>query len=147
MTVSLLSEHPAFADTVAHRGWHAWWTESGKPLSAYRAHLDPMVEGAGIPFALVAHDGDAYRGSVLVIPSDLDARPQYSPWIAALWVEPAHRRQGHATRLLQAARARAAERGHPNACLAATADKAPFYLARGFQRIERDVDGLDLFRT
>jgi N-acetylglutamate synthase-like GNAT family acetyltransferase len=67
--------------------------------------------------------------------------------MAALWVEPAHRRQGHAGRLLDAAHVRAAALGYPTSYLCALPEMAPFYLARGFQRIERDVDGLDLFRT
>ena len=146
MTITLLRECPGFADTIADRGWHAWWTDSGVTLADYRAHLDPMM-GSGLPFALVAHDGPAYQGSVLVIENDLDARPQYAPLIAALWVEPQHRRQGHASRLIEAGRPESARLGHPTCYLCATPDNAPFYLARGFARIEEGVEGLDVFRV
>jgi GNAT superfamily N-acetyltransferase len=145
MRISDLREVPAFADTVADRGWHAWWTGSGVTLADYRAHLDPMVARGGLPFALVAHDGAAYLGSVLLIENDLDARPGYAPWIAALWVDPAQRRQGVAAALIAAARAGAARLGHATCFLCATPDLAPFYLARGFRRIEEDVGGLDIF--
>jgi hypothetical protein len=57
MRLSRLREHPEFADIVAERGWTAWWTESGVPLRAYRASLEPMMSGAGISFALVAREG------------------------------------------------------------------------------------------
>ena len=146
MQISSLRQRPDFADTVADRGWHAWWTESGVPLADYRAHLDPMLAGGGIPFGLVAHDGPAYAGSVLVIESDLDARPRLAPWIAALWVEPERRRQGVAARLIRAAREEAGRLGRPFCHLCATPDRTPFYLAQGFERIEAGVEGLDLFR-
>lgn len=145
MLISDLRDRPGFADTIADRAWHAWWTESGVPLADYRAHLDPMMEGDGVPFALVAHEGDAYVGSVLVIENDLEARPQYAPWIAALWVEPEQRRQGVAVQLIDAARAEAARLGWQACYLCATPDNSPYYLARGFRQLEADVAGLNVF--
>jgi predicted N-acetyltransferase YhbS len=145
MQISTLRDRPAFADVIADRAWHAWWTESGKPLSDDRAHLDPMIQHHGLPFALVAHEGDAYLGSVLVIESDLEARPHLTPWIAALWVEPDRRRQGIGARLVEAARAAAAALGQATCHLAAVPDRGPYYLRLGFRRIETGVDGLDLF--
>lgn len=84
MIVSTLRERPEFADILADRAWHAWWAESDVTLAADRAHLDPMLAGGGVPFGLVAREGETYLGSVLVIDSDLDLRPQLTPWIAAL---------------------------------------------------------------
>lgn len=145
MEISPLRDRPEFADTLADRAWRAWWTESGLSLASYQAHLEPMMTGHGIPLALVAHEGGTYLGSVLLIENDLEARPQYAPWIAALWVEPERRRQGMAARLMDAARAEAGRLGHAACYLCATPDKAPYYLARGFRRIEADVDALDVF--
>jgi GNAT superfamily N-acetyltransferase len=145
VNISNLRHYPHFADIVADRGWHAWWTESGVPLQHYRAHLDPMLTGEGIPFCLVGHQGAEYLGSVLVIENDLDARPHYAPWIAALWVEPQWRRQGLAAGLIAAARAEAARLGRQTCYLCAEPDKSPYYLARGFSQIESDIDGLDIF--
>jgi GNAT superfamily N-acetyltransferase len=145
MEISNLKSHPRFADTVADRGWHAWWTESGVPLEHYRAHLDPMIRGEGMPFGLIAHEGDVYLGSVLVIENDLDARPQYTPWIAALWVEPEWRRQGIAAKLIAAARTEASRYGQRSCYLCATPEKSRYYLAQGFRQIEDDVSGLSVF--
>jgi GNAT superfamily N-acetyltransferase len=145
MEISNLNNHPRFADTVADRGWHAWWTESGVPLAQYRAHLDPMIKEEGIPFGLIAHEGDVYLGSVLVIENDLDARPQYTPWIAALWVEPERRRQGIAAKLIATARTEASRYGQLSCYLCATPDKSPYYLAQGFKQIEDDVSELSVF--
>ncbi|MGV1870338.1 GNAT family N-acetyltransferase [Agrobacterium rosae] len=145
MQISNLRQHPAFADTIADRGWHAWWTESGVPLEDYRAHLDPMLETDGIPAALVAHDDDRYIGSVLIIENDLDERPDYAPWIAALWVEPDFRRQGIAAQLIARSRQYAAQRGHDTCYLCATAEKRAYYLKQGFTLLEEDVADLDVF--
>ncbi|WP_320202878.1 GNAT family N-acetyltransferase [Agrobacterium rosae] len=145
MQISNLRQHPAFADIIADRGWHAWWTESGVPLEEYRAHLDPMLETDGIPAALVAHDDDRYIGSVLIIENDLDERPDYAPWIAALWVEPDFRRQGIAAQLIASSREYAAQRGHDTCYLCATAEKRGYYLKQGFTLLEEDVNGLDVF--
>lgn len=114
-------------------------------LADYRAHLNPMIESDGVPLALVAHANGVYLGSVLVIECDLDDRPEYAPWIAALWVEPDARRHGIAAKLIEAARAEAAENGYDLCYLCATPDNSPYYLARGFKLIESDVSGLNVF--
>jgi GNAT superfamily N-acetyltransferase len=142
--INSLRDHPHFADVIAHRGWHAWWTESGVPLADYRAHLDPMITGQGIPFALVAHQGEIYIGSCLVIESDLEARPHLKPWIAALWVDPDHRRKGIATALMQNARNHIHAFGINKAYLCAEPKVTAYYLARGWQQIEADISGLNV---
>lgn len=145
MKVSNLKTNPAWADTIASRGWNAWWTDSGVSLMEYRAHLDPMIEGNNIPVALVAHEDEKYLGSVLLIDNDLADRPQYSPWIAALWVEPEMRRSGIAVKLIEAARNEAQKCGYSVCYLCATPENSPYYSARGFKQIESDVSGLNVF--
>lgn len=145
MQISDLRQYPGYADTVADRGWNAWWTESGVPIEDYRAHLDPMLEGHGVPSAFVAHENDRYIGSVLIIDNDLDERPNYSPWIAALWVEPEFRRQGVAAQLMARSREYLAKLGHDTCYLCATAEKRPYYLKQGFTLLEEDVAGMDVF--
>jgi GNAT superfamily N-acetyltransferase len=143
--ISNLTSVPHFADTVAERGWSAWKRESGTTIADYRAGLDRMIGSDSIPFCLVDHVGDGYRGSCLVIENDLDQRSNLSPWIAALWVDPEHRRQGIATGLMQAARNRLHILGISKAYLCAEPNVTPYYLARGWQQIETDVDGLNVF--
>ncbi|MCM5559111.1 GNAT family N-acetyltransferase [Pleomorphomonas sp. JP5] len=146
MEISNLQRFPQFADVIADRCWHAWWTDSGVSLSQYRAHLDPLIEGGGISFALVAHRDGVYLGSVLVIENDLEARPEYMPWIAALWVEPDHKRRGIAAQLIGMARQEAAARGHQRCYLCATPENSAYYATRGFTQIESGVSGLNVFK-
>ncbi|MGH6858829.1 MAG: GNAT family N-acetyltransferase [Phyllobacterium sp.] len=145
MDISNLHSHPDMADIIADRCWNAWWTATEVSLAEYRSHLEPMIGGKKIPVALFAHEQGEYLGSVLLIENDLDDRPQYKPWIAALWVEPESRRQGIAVKLIEAARKEAAFQGHELCYLCATPDKSPYYIARGFEQIETDVSGLNVF--
>jgi GNAT superfamily N-acetyltransferase len=143
MQISHLRHVPQFADTIAHRGWNAF--DSGLDLANYRAGLDPMMEADGVPFALVVHHNEVYLGSTLVIGNDLAARPNLTPWIAALWVEPSHRSKGIAAALITEARAALAKTGIMRCYLCATPANSPYYLARGFTLIEDNVTGLNVF--
>jgi GNAT superfamily N-acetyltransferase len=134
-----------FADTVASRGWHAWWQDSPVPLSEYRTWVQEAIDGKGVPTCLVVHDGETYQGSVKLIARDMDARPNYTPWIAALWVDESFRRQGNAQNLITAARKKLHSLGIEKAYLCATETNSPYYRARGFTQIETDVDGLNVF--
>ncbi|QND28242.1 GNAT family N-acetyltransferase [Sinorhizobium meliloti] len=64
MELCNLTALPTCADIIAVRAWNAWWTESGVSLAEYRAHLDPMMEGEGIPLALVAHEQGMRRRGI-----------------------------------------------------------------------------------
>ena len=90
-----LRDHPEFARIVAERVWAAWWRRHGHPLE----HLISLVDlnlnpASSIPFALVAHRNGRFLGTVSVIASDMEARPNLSPWVAALWVDSEYRREG-----------------------------------------------------
>ena len=115
------------------------------PLSEYQSGIERMAASSGIPTAFVAHDGGTYVGSVLLIENDLKVRPQYAPWIAALWVEPAFRRRGVAEELIDAARSEAKRFGHDACYLCATEMNSPYYRNRGFRLVEPAVEGLNVF--
>ena len=145
MIISELRDVPNFVETIADRAWHAWWSDTDVQLSEYRAMIEPLVKSDGIPTAMVAHIGEHYAGSVLLIDNDLDARPQYAPWIAALWVNPDFRRKGYAAKLIYAAREKAANLGYDKCYLCATAENSPYYITRGFRLLETNVDDQNVF--
>jgi predicted N-acetyltransferase YhbS len=104
-----------------------------------------MITDEGIPMAAIAHEGETYFGSALLIANDLEARPQYVPWIAALWVDVPYRGQGIATALMQHLRDEAERLGYKSVYLCAEPKITPYYLARGWTQIEADVEGLTVF--
>lgn len=102
--------------------------------------MDNFLEpGPRIPFALVAEQDGEVCGNALVIESDEPARPELTPWLAALWVDESMRKQGVATMLLREAIERSAALGVDRLYLSARPALRGFYTKLGWQPIEDDV--------
>ncbi|WP_428032353.1 GNAT family N-acetyltransferase [Ancylobacter sp.] len=142
--LSDLRDVPDFAAIVAERVWRAWWEADGVALATLRARLDESLGSGAIPATFVAHAEGCFLGCVALIASDVDRRPSLTPWVAALWVEPDTRRQGLGAALTAHAIEAAFAAGHAQVYLAAKPALAPYYLVRGWARMEADVDGLDI---
>lgn len=137
--ISDLRLRPEFFDAVADRVWRAWWKPSGHPLERISSGLAEMMKGERIPFAIVAHDGGEFFGSTLGIASDLDARPQYSPWVAAVWVEPQHRLKQVGRALVAHAAQTLFVRGFARIYLCSSPKRFNFYTRQGWAPIEENV--------
>ena len=93
-----------------------------------------------VPYTVVALVGGIPVGSCSVIQNDCVHRPQYSPWVAAVFVQPEMRHRGIASAMLQEAAAiarRADVKGLYIDCLSATA--APVYEKNGWKVYEDSV--------
>lgn len=142
--ISDLRAVPHHADTVADRGWREWWQAGGTTLSSYRARVEESLRPGALPFTLIAHRGERFVGMAALIANDMPARPRLTPWIAAVFVEPAERGTGCGTMLVEAIAARAFAQGETQLYLCAEPRNAPFYERMGWRAIERGVDGLDV---
>jgi len=138
-TISDLRRCSEFFDLVADRIWHAWWKGRGYPLGYIRGRLTENMNDRPIPLALVAHDGERFLGTASVIASDLDERPQFSPWVAAVWVEPTARRHGIGAMLVDRAAETCFALGVERAYLCAGAERTGFYERLGWRQIEENV--------
>ena len=138
-TISDLRQRPDFFDTVADRIWRAWWQPNGYPLDYIRTRLRENLEPTPIPLALVAHDGERFLGTSSVIESDLEERPQFSPWVAAVWVEEDARRRGVGAALVNRAARECFALGIARIYLCARPQMTGFYEGLGWTIIERDV--------
>ena len=99
--------------------------------------------GAGpIPTALVAHDGDRFIGTVSIIACDEDTRPQYTPWMAALWVEPEDRGRGIGAALVDRAAEFAFSAGARRVYLLTGPHRRSFYEGLGWSVREALKDGM-----
>jgi len=145
--ISDLRRRPEFFETVADRIWRAWWKDRGYPLEYISGRLRENLNAEPIPIALVAHDGPAFLGTASVIASDLAERPQYTPWVAALWVEPQHRSQGVGAALVERATRDCFALGVSRAYLCALPQHSGFYERLKWIAIERDIGahGLTVF--
>jgi N-acetylglutamate synthase-like GNAT family acetyltransferase len=139
LTISDLRQRPEFFDHVADRIWRAWWQADGHPLDYISGRLRENINAAPIPFALVAHDGEAFLGTASVIASDLAERPELTPWVAAVWVEAQARRHGVGAALVNRATLDCFALGVSRAYLCARPQRAGYYERLGWIAIDREV--------
>ncbi len=130
MKISDLRIRPDFLPHHVQHVWEEWWQPRGTPRAKLEARAREALGKAAIPFTLIAHDGDRFLGTVSVIESDLDLRPELRPWVAALWVAPEVRKQGIGAALAEAAVARAFAQGEAAIHLYASPHLRPFYQPR-----------------
>ena len=138
-SISNLREHPEFFLLVADRIWEFSWKANGFPLEHVASGLRQIVTNEQFPFAIVAHDGERYVGSALGIASDMDERPQYTPWVAAVWVEPEYRGQSVGRSLVSFATQTCFKQGFEQIHLCARAARNDFYVRQGWIPIEHEV--------
>ncbi|WP_245458223.1 GNAT family N-acetyltransferase [Mesorhizobium sp. M6A.T.Cr.TU.016.01.1.1] len=142
--ITTLTEQPRFRQTVSDRIWNAWWRNEGHEFDDIDRRVLQSLGPDTIPTALVAANGERFLGTVSLIDNDMDERPEYRPWIAALWVDPEHRRKGVGAALVRAAVKIAFETGVDTVYLCATPDNTPLYISLGWRQIEQNVAGLNI---
>lgn len=86
-----------------------------------------------MPLTLAARESDAVVGTVILVHSDLEARPDLSPW-ASLYVVPDHRGKGIGS-LLIAAVVQEAKLGFSSLFLFTQTSEA-LYAKRGWQKVD-----------
>ena len=144
--ISVLKARPQFLDDAADRVWNAWWRQDGHELGFIKGLFEEGLTAETMPVAFIAHDDAEFLGTVSLIDSDMEARPQYTPWVAALWVDEQQRSHGIGSALIKAAIEKAREQGFPEIYLCAEADKHEYYAARDWVLIEENIDDLNIYR-
>ncbi|WP_134495599.1 GNAT family N-acetyltransferase [Microvirga pakistanensis] len=139
IAISDLRERPGFADAVADRVWRAFWKDDGHPPEELAGPVRQNLGAGPIPTAFVAHDGERFVGTVSLIACDEERRPLYTPWIAALWVEPEDRRRGIGAALVDRAADFAFGTGATRLYLLSRERRRAYYESLGWLVLERDV--------
>lgn len=88
-----------------------------------------------MPTVLVLLEDEVPVGMVAICEDDLKGRSDLNPWLAGLYVEPAHRGKGHAKRLIGALEALAANHGIKHLFLY-TSSAQTLYASVGWQTCE-----------
>lgn len=137
--LSNLRDVPFFLDRVAHAVWTAFWRESGRPPTYILERATEALETAPVPFCLVAHEGDRFFGTASVIVSDVEGRPELTPWLAAVWVEESRRGRGIGSALVGRAAHDAFALGVPVLYLCAAPGRRGFYERLGWSVVEENA--------
>jgi predicted N-acetyltransferase YhbS len=133
-----LADHPEAIPTIARWHFDQWGRKSPtRSVASAAERLRGHLRRDATPLTMVALAGDALVGSAALICQDMkDARPELSPWLADVFVDPARRRRGVASALVAALVAKARALGVENLHLY-TPDQERLYARFGFVVRER----------
>jgi GNAT superfamily N-acetyltransferase len=135
--ISDFREHQRYGAIIAERVWNAWWRSAGRPIEDVERHLTEMADDCPLPMAVVAHNQHGYLGSAFLIHSDMEERLQYSPWVAAVWVEASERRRGVGRALVAGAAKSAGSLGYREAYICCRPELEGFYSRSGWKILEQ----------
>ena len=134
-----LRDAPDMLSAAVSLVWHEWRHLTDETLAdaeaAWRSHLD----APRLPAHLVASADGTCIGTATLAPFDLPIRPNLTPWLAAVIVEPAWRGRGVGGDLVASAERLARDRYEIESIYLFTTDSADFYRQRGWRRRERDT--------
>jgi len=147
LTISSIKDKSEAFGVAANRIWKEWWEKKGQTEQDVIDGLRKALEGNPCYDGFAASRNGTYLGSALVIKSDMEERPSYTPWVAAVFVEPEHRGQGVGAALVNYAAQNTLKNGVPHVYLCATKKNSPYYEKLGWEKVEEDVgaDGLTIF--
>lgn len=111
-TICHLYEAPDHIPLVARWIHEAFWFgQDGFEPEFFEARLGEAKDPDRIPLSLLALDDGEPAGTVNLIVNDDPERPHLTPWLAALYVDPAYRGRGHAVSLTRSLLEEAARLG------------------------------------
>lgn len=137
MEIVPLAEHPEAIPDLAR--WHlAEWGHysASRTRESTEARLRRHLASDGIPLTMVALEGGEPVGSAALVWNDLKTRPELSPWLADVVVDPAWRRRGIGSKLVARLAEEARERGVETLYLY-TPDQERLYARLGWELMGR----------
>ncbi|MCH8622849.1 GNAT family N-acetyltransferase [Undibacterium sp. TS12] len=135
MQITYLADHLHHIPILAN--WQHEQFSYLAPAVSLEQRMEKLTASAqkqGMPLSFIAVDNDKLLGSASLLQKTI-THPHLSPWLSAVYVTPAHRRQGIATALTQHVVQAAASMGVRQLYLF-TPDKAAMYARLGWQVLE-----------
>lgn len=126
--------------TVASWHWNEWGhADPEGSLAAWTAALSTRINVGSIPTMFIAFsETDDPIGSVVLVESDMSTHPEFTPWIAGLYVVPSHREQGLGSALMEHAVDAATQMGYGGLFLY-TSTATPLYIGLGWKKLFREL--------
>ena len=139
ISIDHLCHHPEEIARVGAWIHGAFWTRSGKGVEHVVGLLRLAIDPDRIPLSFLAYAGNEPAGTVQLIVCDSRARPDLTPWLAALYVEPAHRGKGIGGSLVRRLISESSRLGYRELFL--ETDIPEFYARHGATRYEALPEG------
>ena len=137
MQIELLADRPEFIPTLAEWHFREWaYLRPGDSVANRTRLLHERSGRRELPMTLVASSGKELLGSAMLIHYEMDTRPQYTPWLAGVFVAPTHRQNGVGRALTQHVIREAAVRGFHTLYLF-TPNAEAFFSHLGWSMVER----------
>jgi GNAT superfamily N-acetyltransferase len=135
-----LARRAELIPVVAGWLWGEWSRHRGRSVEAVAQRLAARAAAEDGPEAtFVALDGGVPVATASLTLADLGTRPDLTPWLASVYVDPPHRGRGHAAALVRAVEDAARAQGTGTLWLY-TRDAAGLYAGLGWVEAARDVD-------
>lgn len=139
MELKQLCDCPEHLDAVGTWIYEQWWRKPGNSPEVVFSRLRQHTKRDAVPFTIVALESGQPVGSCCVIENDCVHRPQYAPWVAAVFVKPEWRHRGIASRILQEACRVARRAGVKGLYIDCHVNTVPLYAQNGWTILEREV--------
>ena len=143
MRIEYLADNTAFIEKVA--GWiYLEFFEGIRHGVPYPQVLNSIkiCNKTDFPIRLVALEGDTCIGTVSLVENDLKYR-DYTPWLAALYVDESFRGNKTGRELVERTKAIARELGY-NELFLRTEHAGQYYIRLGWQYVETCIDEFNL---
>ncbi len=131
-----ITNHPQHIPLIAQWQQTEWQRISPHMTTESRIRQYSLYANtAAIPSCILVLANGAPVGSASLVESDMETHAHLKPWLASVFVDKQHRRQGIATQLIQHCIENAGHVGVDTLYLF-TPDQANFYQKRGWKLIE-----------
>ena len=143
LEIKQLAECPEFLVPVGTWIYEEWWRTPNNTPEVVFSKLRGHCQKDAIPFTVVVVEAGRPVGSCCVIENDCIHRPQYSPWVAAVYVRPEYRLRGIASRILQESFKIAQRIGVAGLYIDCHCKTRRVYEKNGWRILEREVGDRD----
>jgi predicted N-acetyltransferase YhbS len=132
MRIEYLADRPEFIGQLVRLHFEQWGhLHPDESLETRTLRLEACCGRGGVPSVLVALDEGALCGSAMLIASDMETRPDLTPWLAGVYVVDACRGRGIGSALVRRVMSEASAMGVRRLHLY-TPDAADFYARLGW---------------
>jgi GNAT superfamily N-acetyltransferase len=138
LRIDYLADHPELVPELALLHFGQWgYLRPAQTLEERTHRLRDACGRGGVPSVVVALDeGGALCGSAMLVASDMDTRPELTPWLAGVYVVERFRGRGYGSALVARVESEAAAEGVDLLYLY-TPSAAGFYARLGWTADER----------